>query len=78
MSCPYLYFIKFQNHWKQELYSNQLKIAKVVPMFKSVDKLSPDNFRPNSVLPNFSKILEKVVSNRLIGFLGDQNLISEH
>jgi len=57
---------------------NQLKIAKVVPIFKSGDKLSPDNYRPISLLPNFSKILEKVVSNRLIGFLGDHNLISEH
>ena len=57
---------------------NQLKIAKVVPIFKSGDRTSPDNYRLISLLPNFSKILEKVVSNRLTGFLDDHNLISEH
>jgi len=57
---------------------SQLKIAKVVPIFKSGDPLSPDNYRPISLLPNFSKILEKIVSNRLIAFLEDNNIISEH
>jgi len=56
---------------------NQLKIAKVVPIFKSGDRLSPDNYRPISLLPNFSKILEKVVSTRLIEFLDEQKIISE-
>jgi hypothetical protein len=56
----------------------QLKIAKVVPIFKAGDRLSPDNYRPISLLPNFSKILEKIVSNRLIVFLEEHNLISEH
>ena len=56
----------------------QLKIAKVVPIFKAGDRLSPDNYRPISLLPNFSKILEKVVSNRLIIFLEDHNILSDN
>jgi len=56
---------------------SQLKIAKVVPIFKSGDPLSPDNYRPISLLPNFSKILEKIVSNRLIVFLEDHKIISD-
>jgi hypothetical protein len=54
----------------------QLKIAKVVPIFKGGDSLLPDNYRPISLLPNFSKILEKVVSNRLTIFLERHNLLA--
>jgi hypothetical protein len=44
--------------------------------FLSVDKSKTDNYRPISLLSNFSKILEKIVSNRIIVFLENNNLIS--
>ncbi len=53
----------------------QLKIAKIIPIFKAGDKLMPDNYRPISLLPNFSKVLEKVMSNRLTLFLESNNLL---
>jgi len=55
---------------------SQLKIAKIVPIFKSGDRLSPNNYRPISLLPNFSKILEKIVSNRLTHFLNEHEILS--
>jgi len=55
----------------------QLKIAKIVPIFKGGDKLLPDNYRPISLLPNFSKIFEKVMSNRLTSFLETNKLLCE-
>jgi hypothetical protein len=54
----------------------QLKIAKVIPIFKSGDKSKMDNYRPISLLSNFSTILEKVVASRLINFLETNNLLS--
>ena len=48
----------------------ELKIACVVPLFKAGDKSIFSNYRPISVLPAFSKILEKLVYNRLIDYLG--------
>ena len=40
----------------------EMKIARVIPLFKSGDKSLLTNYRPVSVLPVFSKFLEK---NRL-------------
>jgi len=55
---------------------SQLKIAKVVPIFKSGDPTLPNNYRPISLLPNISKILEKVMCNRLTFFLESNNLLA--
>jgi hypothetical protein len=57
---------------------NQLKIAKVVPIYKSGDRQSMDNYRPISLLSNYSKILEKIVAIRLTNFLDAQKILSDH
>ena len=54
----------------------QLKIAKIIPVYKSGDKTCMDNYRPISLLSCFSKICEKIVSNRLVTFLDINNLLS--
>ena len=54
----------------------QLKVAKVIPVFKSGQKDLLDNYRPISLLSCFSKIIEKIVCNRLTTFLDSNNLIS--
>jgi Reverse transcriptase (RNA-dependent DNA polymerase)/Endonuclease/Exonuclease/phosphatase family len=54
----------------------QFKIAKVIPIFKSGDKSLMDNYRPISLLNVFSKVLEKLVHNRLTIFLENNKLIS--
>ena len=46
-----------------------MKIARVVPLFKAGDRLLFTNYRPVSILPSFSKFLEKVVYSRLCNYL---------
>jgi hypothetical protein len=55
-----------------------MKIAKVVPIHKAKggSRGSMDNYRPISLLSCFSKILEKLVCNRLCSFLETHNLLS--
>src|SRR5258706_14004464 len=50
-----------------------MKIERVIPLFKKGDHTSPGNYRPISLLSVFSKLLEKLVHNRLYGFLHKNN-----
>ena len=52
------------------------KLAKVTPVFKAGDPLNADNYRPISILPIISKILEKHVHVSLYTYLGQYNLIN--
>lgn len=47
----------------------QLKLARVTPIYKQGSKTDVDNYRPISVLPVISKILEKHVCKHFIAFL---------
>ena len=55
---------------------DQMKIARVIPLFKSGDLSLFTNYRPVSVLPAFSEILERIVHNRLINFLNKYSILS--
>ena len=55
---------------------SKLKIAKVIPLFKSGTKTSMDYYRPISILPAFSKILERVVYEQLSDYLESNDLIT--
>ena len=57
---------------------SNLKIAKVIPVFKNGDPKDIQNYRPISVLPCFSKILERLVYNRLSKFLSNFNILFNH
>ena len=62
---------------------DQLKVAKVVPIFKvkhptADEHLSMNSYRPISLLPIYSKVLEKLVADQLNVFLKENNLLYEH
>ena len=57
---------------------SKLKIAKVIPIFKNGHREDMYDYRPISVLPCFSKILEKIIANRLLSFLLKYNILYDH
>ena len=52
------------------------KIAIITPIHKNGPKDAPSNYRPISLLPTFSKILEKIVNRRLTKFIELNGMIS--
>ena len=54
---------------------DSLKIAKVIPIYKKDDSSLVTNYRPISLLPALSKILEKIFHSRLYDFVTNNNLL---
>ena len=57
-----------------------LKLAKIVPIFKQGTHEDITNYRPISILPYFSKILEKLMYNRLYDYITRMKILypSQH
>ena len=55
------------------VFPESMKTAKVIPLFKSGSRSCLDNYRPISLLPCFSKILERIVLTRYKTFMKKNN-----
>ena len=51
------------------VFPDKIKIARVTPIFKKQNNTLETNYRPISVLPYFSKLLEGIIYTRLYKFL---------
>ena len=52
-----------------------LKISKVIPIYKKGDTWQPGNYRPISLLPTLEKLLERMVYSRISSFIESHNII---
>ena len=66
----------FNASFKTGVFPDKLKIAKIIPIFKAGNKENCTNYRPISLLPQFSKILEKVFNTRLSAFVDKYKVIN--
>ena len=57
---------------------NELKLAKVIPIYKKEDSMLFSNYRPISVLPLFSKVLERLMYNRLMNYLSSKKILYKY
>ena len=65
----------FCNSLTLGVFPEKLKLAKVTPVFKSEENEYLTNYRPISVVVCFSKILERIMYNRLYEHLTKNNLL---
>ena len=45
----------------QGIFPDELKKAKIIPLYKANDPMLFNNYRPISLLPLFSKVLERII-----------------
>ena len=62
---------------KDGIFSDDFKMEKVTPIYKKIERSDPGNYRPISILPTLSKIIEKHVASQLRDFLQTFDLLQK-
>ena len=57
------------------VFPDGMKLARVIPLFKNGEMNDFSNYRPISILSQFSKILEKIFHNRMMSFIDDKQIL---
>ena len=65
----------FNKSFEQGIFPSPLKISKILPIHKGDSVFEMSNYRPISLLPIFSKILEKLMYSRVISFIKRYNIL---
>ena len=73
---PLTYLINMSLHTGQV--ANEWKQAKVLPLFRSGNATKLDNYRPISILPILSKVLERVVHMQFTDYLESSRLLYKY
>ena len=59
-------------------FPNNCKIAKIAPIYKNGSKEEINNYRTISILTCFSKVIEKMIYNRLMAFFKKHEVLYPH
>ena len=62
---------------QQGIFPGNLKIAKVAPIFEKDEEFLLTDYRPISVLPCFSKLLERIMYNRFFKYFSENSILYE-
>ena len=65
----------FNTSLQKGVFPEGMKLARVIPLFKNGDMNDFTNYRPISLLSQFSKILEKIFHNRMMSFIDDKQIL---
>ena len=58
----------------QAVFPDACKVAKLKPIFKNGNKNDPCNYRPISLFPSVSKIIERAIHDKKNAFLSDKDI----
>ena len=63
---------------KLSSFLDKCKLAKIKPLYKKGFKTDPRNFRPISLLPLISKIIERIIHDQTMNFVSDDNVLYKY
>ena len=72
--CEPLAFL-VNNSFASGNFPEKLKLARITPVFKKGSRFDKNNYRPISVLSNFSKLFEKAMYHRLYSYLEELKIL---
>jgi hypothetical protein len=75
-SSPLAYI--FNKSLSTGIFPSHLKYSEIIPIHKEGDKSDMSNYRPISLLPPFSKFLEKVTYKRMFSHLNNHNILVKY
>ena len=67
-------FMIFHSSFNEDIFPEQVKFAKVCPIFKVDSIEETGNYRPISVLTIFSKVLERIMQNRACPYFKENDM----
>ena len=59
-------------------FPSEWKAARVMPVFKNGQRTMLDNYRPISILPVVSKLIERILYNQISEYLEKESILSEY
>ena len=65
VDISYFLYHNFNNSLSCATFPTSMKYADVIPIHKKDDKTDKENYRPISILPNLSKVYEKLMYNQI-------------
>ena len=68
----------FKASLEEAVFPEELKIEKVILVFRKGGKENVENYRPISILPGFSNVLERIMYNHLYEYFMNNNLLHEN
>ena len=58
----------------KSIYPSNMKKSVIIPIHKNNNKSNIENYRPISIIPQFSKIIEKIIKKRIDNFIEKNNI----
>ena len=53
-------------------FPQELKLSEVIPLYKKLEPLQKENYRPLSLLPHASKVFEGIINKQMTNYMRDK------